>query len=227
MRTDAAIQKDVQDQLQWEALLPADAVQVSVKNGIVTLSGQVDSYARKLAAEKAAGKVFGVKALIAHIGVNIAPAQEKTDEEIAEAVLDALRWNAALAVKDIRVRVEKAVVTLEGEVEWSYLRDMAVTAVENLAGIRSVLNHISVQAHTPHPVSDEDIRKKIEAAFLHHAVIDAAGIKVEVASNKVMLEGLVRSFAEKEDAENIALCAPGISSVVNRLEVALPGCSTE
>ncbi len=218
MKSDLQIQRDVMDELKWEPYLNASQIGVAVNNGIVTLSGQVDSYSKKLSAEKAAKRVSGVKAIAEDIQIGVSPAFRKTDTEIAEAILSALKWHSALQEEKIKIKVEDGIVKLEGEVEWEYQRNNAKVAIENLTGVRSVINLITVKAK----ISPTDIQQKISAAFHRSATIDAEKIQSEVVGNKVTLRGKVRSFAEKEDAENAAWAAPGITSVENKLQIEVP-----
>lgn len=218
MKSDLQIQRDVMDELKWEPYLNASQIGVAVSNGIVTLSGQVDSYSKKLSAEKAAKRVSGVKAIAEDIQIGVSPAFRKTDTEIAEAILSALKWHSALQEEKIKIKVEDGIVKLEGEVEWEYQRNNAKVAIENLTGVRSVINLITVKPK----ISPTDIQQKISAAFHRSATIDAEKIQSDVVGNKVTLRGKVRSFAEKEDAENAAWAAPGITSVENKLQIEVP-----
>jgi VCBS repeat-containing protein len=218
MKSDVQIQNDVMEELKWEPFLNASEIGVAVKNGIVTLSGQVDSYSKKIAAEKAAKKVSGVKAIAEDIVIGVSPTHKKTDTEIAEAVLNALKWHTAVQEEKIKIKVEEGNVRLDGEVDWEYQRTNAKTAIENLSGVRSVINFITVRAK----VLVTDVKQKITAAFHRSATIDAARVKTEITGNKVILRGMVRSLAEKEDAETAAWNAPGVTVVENRLLVEEP-----
>jgi osmotically-inducible protein OsmY len=218
MRTDAQIQKDVMDEIKWEPFLHASEIGVAVKNGIVTLSGQVDSYSKKLSAEKATKKVLGVKAIAEDIQIGVSPAYKKTDTEIAEAVLNALKWHTAVQEEKIKIKVEDGNVRLDGEVEWEYQRTNAKTAIENLSGVRSVINFITVKPRA----TATDVRQKIASAFHRSATIDAEKITTEVVGSKVILRGKVRSIAEKEDAEIAAWNAPGVTILENKLTVEEP-----
>lgn len=218
MRTDNQIQKDVMEELSWEPFLNESEIGVAVKNGIVTLSGIVDSFSKKLSAEKAAKRVAGVKAVAEDIQVGLSPEYNKTDTEIAEAVLNVLKWNTTIPEDRIKVKVENGRVKLEGEVEWEYQRQNARTAIENLTGVNAVNNLISVKPK----LKATDIHQKINSAFHRNATIDAEKINVDVIGNKVLLRGKVRSLAEKDDAERAAWSAPGILSVESKLDVEIP-----
>ncbi|WP_374760205.1 BON domain-containing protein [Dyadobacter pollutisoli] len=176
---------------------------VSVKNGIVTLSGLVNSYPKKLAAEKAAKKVSGVKAIAEDIIVHVYPENQKTDTELAEAVANALEWHSAVATEKIKIKVEDGFVTLSGEVDWSYERTMAVHAIENLAGVRMVVNTITIKAR---PIT-EDIIKKIGSAFQRHASIDSEKVKVSVSG--------IKSLYQEQSA-------PGVKEKMRKMLPGLP-----
>jgi len=218
MKTDLQIQKDVMEELKWEPFLNASDIGVAVKNGVVTLSGLVDSYAKKLTAEKAVKKVSGVKAVAEEIQVGISPGLRKTDTEIAEAVLNALKWHSGVQEEKIKIKVEDGHVKLEGEADWDFQRTSAKKAIENLNGVQSVFNLITVKPKaTPF-----DIQQKISSAFHRSATIDAEKIRAEVKGSEVTLYGTVRSIAEKEDAEIAAWNAPGITHVISKLEIEVP-----
>ncbi|MFA6060338.1 MAG: BON domain-containing protein [Taibaiella sp.] len=218
MKSDLQIQKDVIAEISWDPLLDAAEIGVSVKNGIVTLSGEINSYAKKLAAENAAKRVAGVKVVAEDIQVGMSLSYKKTDTEIAEAILNALKWNTAVQDEKIKIKVEDGDVKLEGEVEWEYQRANAKTAIANLSGVRSITNLIVVKPK----VRASDIEQKISTAFLRNASLDANQIKVNVMGSKVTINGMVHSFAEKEAAATAAWSAPGVTEVENRLEIEIP-----
>jgi osmotically-inducible protein OsmY len=215
MRTDSEIQKDITEQLKWEPFLNPAEIGVAVKDGVVTLTGQVDTYSKKIGAELAVKKIAGVKAVAEEIHVGPSPYYLRTDTELAVAVANALKWHAAVMEDKIRIMVEKGVVSLSGEVDWNYQRQAAVDAVKNLAGVTRVNNYIAVKPG----VTSRDVRQKIVSALQRNAALDADKIEVQLLGNKVVLSGTVRSLAEKDDAEMAAWAAPGVSSVENRLGV--------
>lgn len=176
MKTDAAIQKDVMDELLWEPLLKASEIGVAVKNEVVTLSGTVNTYAKKTAVEKAAKRVSGVKAVAEDIEVRILPDTKKTDTEIAEAVLNTLKGHRAIPENKIKVKVENGWVYLEGEVEWDFERTAVGTAVENLLGVIGISNTINVSS----TLSRDEVKHKIKAAFHRSATVDAGKVAISI-----------------------------------------------
>lgn len=215
MKTDIEIQENVIEQLKWEPAVNAAEIGVAVTDGIVTLSGKVDSFYKKVMAERAVRKVAGVKAVAENIDVGLSPSDAKTDAELAAAVLHALRWDNAVPDEKIKVKVENGVVTLDGTVYFQYQRAAAGNAVEKLKGVLSVHNYIGLDT----PPMPQDIKKKIMAAFHRSATIDAKKVQVEIKGSKVVLTGVVRSLLESDDAREAALLAPGVDSVENRLVV--------
>lgn len=215
MKTDLEIQQTVMNELKWQPFLKSANIGVAVKDGIVTLSGMVDNYSQKVEAERAVKKVIGVKAIAEDIQIGVSPAYKKTDAEIAESVMNALKWHAAVPEQNIKVKVEDGTVILEGNVEWEYQRNSAKNAVDALLGVRNVINLITVKPK----ITAFDVRAKITQALHRTATVDAEKISIEVDGNKIILNGKVRSFSEKEDVENAAWCAPGVCRVESHIEV--------
>lgn len=218
MKTDATLQKDVMEELKWQPSIDASEIGVAVNNGIVELFGTVGSYAEKRAAENAALRVEGTKAVAEDIHVKFGVNNQRTDSEIAEAVVNTLRWDSSIPDDKIKVKVEDGWVTTEGKVDWMFQKNAVKNAVSNLSGVKGITNLVVVAPHI-HP---SDVQKKITAAFERNAIIDANDIKIATQDDKVTLTGTVRSYAERRDAEHAAWNVPGISSVVNKLEVIVP-----
>ena len=215
MKTDLEIQKDVLAELKWEPFITASEIGVAVKNGVVTLSGIVDSYLKKTTAEKATKRVSGVKAVAEDIIVKSIGSLVKTDTEIAQAALSALKWNSAINEEKIKIKVEDAVVTLDGEVDWEFQKISAQRQIEDMIGVRRIVNNVTVKTSIP----AKDIKQKIADAFHRSATIDSEKIHIETTGSKIILKGTVRSWAEKNDAENAAWSAPGVNKVDNQLEI--------
>jgi len=215
MKTDLQIKNDVMEELKWEPILNASQIGVSVKDGVVTLSGSVDSYSKKTAAERTVKKIDGVKALAEDIEVVLPGSSKRNDTDIAETVVNALKWHSAVREHKINVKVESGIVTLEGEVDWEFQKNSAKMMVENLIGVTDIINNIKIIQKA----NINDIKKKIISAFHRSATIDADGIEIEIAGTKAILKGNVRSWSEKEDAESAVWSASGIDRVDNRLEI--------
>jgi osmotically-inducible protein OsmY len=215
MKTDLEIKQDVIEELKWEPLLNAAQIGVAVKDAVVTLSGSVDSYSKKVASEKVVKKISGVKAVAIDIEVNLPGSSKRNDTDIAEAVVNALKWHSAVRENKINVKVESGIVTLEGTVDWEFQKNSAKMMVENLMGVTGISNNIKIKEKS----SLTDIKQKISAAFHRSATIDASGIEIEIIENKAILKGSVRSWAEKEDAENAVWSSSVIDRVDNRLEI--------
>jgi osmotically-inducible protein OsmY len=211
--TDQEIQADVMAEFRWDPSVPATEIGVAVKDGVVSLTGTVDSYMKKWRAEEVAHRVTGVIAVANEIQVR--SIGERTDSDIAAAAVHALSWNSTIPEGKVHVTVDKGWITLKGDVEWQYQRQEAERAVRRLFGVRGVSNLITVKpGATP-----SDLKKKIENALVRNAQIDAERITVEVQGSKAILRGKVRSWAERQEAERVAWLAPGITSVDNQISL--------
>ena len=215
MKNDAEIRDDVTEELRWDPqLTDPDAIGVAVADGAVTLTGKVPSYAEKLAAERAAERVYGVKAVANELTVTLA-GTPRDDSDIAQAIAHILEWNVQIPEGKVHARVENGWVTLDGEVEHEYQRREVERMVQHVRGVTGVLNNITVTS----PVSPDAVQATIEEAFKRAAEVDARHIRVEVTDHTAKLYGHVHSLYEAGAARAAAATAPGVATVESHLTV--------
>ncbi|MGZ3901315.1 MAG: BON domain-containing protein [Bacteroidia bacterium] len=216
VKTDIEIKNDVRDELIWEPNVSEKEINIDVNNGVVTLTGNVDAYPKKVAAQTAAERVAGVTRVINDIEVKIISTFQRSDSEIEQAVHVALKGSVSIPAASVKVKVKDGWVTLEGNLEWDFQKKAVTRLVEDLIGVKGVINAISIAVTIP---TATDVKEKIESALKRNININGERINVEVIGNKVVLSGKVRSFSEKYSAEIAAWSAPGVGSVNSKLEV--------
>lgn len=218
MKTEIQLQRDVLDELRWEPSIDANDVGVTVHQGVVTLTGRVDSFAEREAARCAAQRVAGVKAVANDLEVVVPGTHQRDDTDIARAAVDAITWNFNVPKDQVRLTVRNGWVTLDGEVDWQYQREAAFNTVAHLTGVHGVTNNVVVRPRA----TPQEIKEKIQAALRRTASRDAAKITVETVGGRVILRGTVRTWAERDDAERAAWSAPGVSGVESWVEIEEP-----
>jgi len=215
MKTDKQLQREVEEELAWDPAVNVTDIGVEVKERVVTLSGHPASYAEKLAAEKAAQRVAGVKAVVVEMDIRLAHGDIRTDEEIANAVRSILSWSVGLPESSVKVQVEKGWVTLRGEVNWAFQRHVVTRTISHMRGVTGVSNLIDVGGD----LAADDICEKIGKALQRHAEREANHIGVTAHEGTVTLTGKVDSYAERSAARGAAWSAPGVHAVVDNLTV--------
>lgn len=218
METNEIIQKNVADELAFDPRVDSSEIGVNVKDGVVFLLGHVSIYREKLAAERATRRVYGVRAVVNQLEVSLLPTDRGDDAKLATDALAALRLRSDVPASQITVVVNQGWIKLEGDVEWNYQRAAAEKAVRNLRGVKGISNYITI---TP-SVKPDTIEDKIAAAFKRDALIDASSIKVYTSGASVTLKGTIHSWAEHDVAVAAAWSAPGVTNVIDELEVELP-----
>jgi osmotically-inducible protein OsmY len=215
MRTDLQLKKDVEDELEFDPAVTASDIGVSVKDGVVTLTGFVPNFWEKRAAERAAKRVEGVRAIANDIEVRLASESKRSDPEIARSIMQSLEWKSWLPKDRIKVIVEDGWVTLEGQVDWHWQKDAIYHDIRYVTGVKGVTNLISVRP----TVRASEVKQKITNALVRNAELDADQVKVETTDGKVILKGKVHSFAERRQAELAAWSAPGVAEVENDIAI--------
>jgi osmotically-inducible protein OsmY len=213
--TNRELKEQILNALDWEPSIDAGEIDVAVDDHVVTLSGRVGSYAQKLTAERVTLGVYGVKGVANDLEVVLAPVHVRTDTDIAQAALEALKWNAVVPRERVTVAVSNGWVTLNGTLDWQYQKDAAERTVRNLTGVRRVTDDIVVKPC----VSTIDVQSKIEEAFRRSAEIDARRVTVVAQNGQVTLTGNVHSWAERQEATRAAWSAPGVTQVIDHLAV--------
>jgi len=213
--TDRDLQGNVQRALDWEPSVDAAEIGVTVDNGVITLRGEVKTYAERETAERVALRVYGVKAVANDLEVRLVSGTERADNEIAQAAVSALQWNTSVPADRVSIAVRDGQVILRGKTDWQFQKDAATRAMRYLTGVRGVTNHITVEPRA----KAGDVQANIEAAFQRSAQIDARRVKVAVQDSRVTLTGNVHSWAERREAENAAWAAPGVAHVDDLLAV--------
>ncbi|MFZ6013865.1 MAG: BON domain-containing protein [Bacteroidota bacterium] len=218
MKTDSELQHDVMEEIKFDPLLASisSSIGVAVKDGVVTLSGEVETFIQKHAIEDAAKRVKGVSFIAVDIEVTLGTGKKWSDSDVAAHVKEALGHLSMIDTESIDVRVEAGWVTIDGTVRWNYQRKAAEAYIHNLEGVRGVSNHIEL---SDEPCDPKTIVEKINAAFHRHATLDASHVHVEIKDRRAVLSGEVRSWIEKKDAENAAWASPGIIAVDNLIRV--------
>jgi len=216
MKSDTQLKQDVLSELEWEPSINATQIGVEVKEGVVTLSGQVDSFTEKWNAERATRRVSGVKAMAVEIDVKLAGLSKRSDADIARAAQNVLEWTSYLPKDAVQVMVEGGWLTLTGHVDWDYQRQAATSAVRNLMGVTGVSNNIDFKPG----VSRNVVKSDVEAALKRRALDDSEAIAVEVSGADVTLSGTVHSWSERDLATHAAWGTPGVHMVTDNIKLA-------
>ncbi|MEN5307970.1 BON domain-containing protein [Chryseobacterium cucumeris] len=214
MKTNEQLQQDVQEAIKWEPMLHPAEIGVTASDGVVSLTGTVDSIVKKKQAENAARNVSGVKVLVENIQVKLPDSKVKTDIEIGAEIISAFTSNVIIPQDKIKVKVENGWVDLDGELPWDYQREITENAIQFLPGIKGIFNNITINPDTKDVVS----KKKVEEA-LKRSAVDEREITASVSGTTVTLTGTVHSWQQKEEAGRIAWKTPGIKHLKNKLEV--------
>ncbi len=216
MKSDAELKKDVVDELAWDPAVNASAVGVAVRDGVVTLTGHLDTYAEKTAVERVLKRVGGVKAIALELDVRLAPGHVRSDTDIARAAEQALGWNSMVPADKVRVIVDRGWVTLQGQLEWDYQRQSAEKAVRALVGVVGLSNEIAIAPRA----APADVTRRIREALTRQAQREVKHMDVRVNGGTVTLQGQVHSWHERNAAQGAAWSAPGVVQVINELSIA-------
>ena len=216
MKTDADLKRDVAAELAWDPAVKSTAIGVAVKDGVVTLTGHLDTFAEKHAVARAMQRVAGVKAIALELDVKLAPVHQRSDTEIAAHAEQALKWSTLVPPEAVRITVDHGWITLQGELDWEYQRRSVEKAIRPLMGVVGISNEIKLRSK----LRPDDLSRKIEAALTRQAIREARHIQVSVDGTTVKLTGKVHSWHEREAAQGVAWSAPGVHAVINELQLA-------
>ena len=215
MKSDGQIKQDILDELVFQPNIDETQIGVVVENGIVMLTGIVDDFTKKVVANEAVKKVKGVKAVADDIEVKYGTNYQKTDKEIAKAIISAFEWNTSIPEDKITVEVSNVWVNLSGEVEYTYQKEAAKRVTASILGVKGINNTIQIAAS----VEPVEVKENISRAFKRSATLKAQQINVEIFEDTVKLTGQVHSLSEKRSAQKIAYFTPGVYKVKNELAI--------
>jgi osmotically-inducible protein OsmY len=215
MKSDSDIERDVKDELEWDPDLDSTDIAVSVKGGVVALSGFVPSFTDRYEAQTAAKRVCGVSGVAVDLEVRLPNIDERPDPDIARDAVAALKSQLPISAQMIKTTVRGGWLSLEGTVEWQYQRATAETAVRRIKGVKGVDNRIQLEPR----IKPADVKRNIQEAFRRNAQVDADHVTVEANGGEVILNGTVRSWIERDEAERVAWSAPGVTQIEDRIIV--------
>jgi osmotically-inducible protein OsmY len=215
VKTDADLKREVEAELAWDPAVQSTAVGVAVKNGVVTLTGHLDTYSEKWAVEKALRRVEGIKAIALELDVRLSPDHQRSDTDIARAAEHALQWHTQVSADAVRITVDRGWITLQGEVDWHYQRRSVEKAVRHPKGVTGVSDEISLRRQ-PTPA---DLAQRVRQALIRQAVREVKHMDIKVHDGVVTLRGTVHSWHERDAAQGVAWSAPGVRQVVNELQI--------
>jgi osmotically-inducible protein OsmY len=215
MKTDADLKRDVSDELAWDPSVDSTAIGVAVKDGVVTLTGHIDTFAQKHAVARAVRRVAHVKAIALELDVRLAPDHKRSDTDIAASAEQALKWNTLVPSDTIKLTVDHGWITLRGEVDWDFQRRTVEKAIRPLMGVVGISNEITLRIR---PLAG-NLSRRIEEALTRQAIREAKHIQVSVDGSTVKLTGTVHSWQERDAAQGVAWTAPGVRAVINELKL--------
>jgi osmotically-inducible protein OsmY len=216
MKADAEIRLDVMAELAWDPVVRPNQVGVAVNDGVVTLTGHLDTYAQKWAVERAVQRVKGVKAVALELDVRLAHDHVRSDTDIAIAAENALRWHALVPAESVRVTVNHGQVTVDGEVDWDYQRESVLHALRHLKGVQSLTNHVTLRRKPP----PQDLQSRIREALTRRAEREARHIDILIDNHTVTLKGQVDSLQDRDAIQGAVWGAPGVTTIINEITVA-------